>query len=178
MPSVTSLGPYGIGYRPGSVPPPYGVPITRPYGRGKRIVNSYGYNSGAYFAPYYIPAYDTSYGFEGGAPYMYSAPPEQTLHIVVDMPPAAAREERRDEPVVAAPSPKTIAEAAPFDATVLVFRDGHQQEVSNYAIMGQTLYIFDTRTQKVGLGDLDVPATIKLNDDRGVTFHVPNPKIS
>lgn len=178
MPSVTSLGPHGIGYRPGPVPPPYGIPNTRPFGHGRRILNSYGYNAGAYLAPYYIPAYDSSYGYDGGAPYMYSAPPEQTLHIVVDMPPAAAREDRRDDPVAAAPSSKTIAEATPFDATVLVFRDGHQQEVSNYAIMGQTLYIFDTRTQKVGLGDLDVPATIKLNDDRGVAFHLPNPKAS
>src|SRR5262252_1964779 len=59
MPSVTSLGPHGIGYRPGPVPPPYGIPITRPFGHGRRILNNYGYNAGAYLAPYYIPAYDT-----------------------------------------------------------------------------------------------------------------------
>jgi hypothetical protein len=62
-----------------------------------------------------------------------------------------------------------------LEATVLVFRDGHQQQVSNYAIMGQTLYIFDARAQKIGLGDLDIPATIKLNDDSGIDFHLPKP---
>ncbi len=76
----------------------------------------------------------------------------------------------------AAPLQHHEADATPLDATVLVFRDGHQQEVSNYAIMGQTLYIFDSRRQKIALGDLDVPATIKLNDDRGVEFHLPNQK--
>ncbi len=64
-------------------------------------------------------------------------------------------------------------DAKPVDATVLVFRDGHQQEVNNYAIMGQTIYVFDNRTQKIALTDLDVAATVKLNDDRGVDFHVP-----
>ena len=64
-------------------------------------------------------------------------------------------------------------DATPVDPTVLVFRDGHQQEVTNYAIMGQTVYVFDNRTQKIALTDLDVAATIKVNDDRGVDFHVP-----
>jgi len=66
-----------------------------------------------------------------------------------------------------------VPDAKPVDPTVLVFRDGHQQEVSNYAIMGQTVYIFDSRTQKIALADLDVAATIKVNDDRGVEFHIP-----
>ena len=64
-------------------------------------------------------------------------------------------------------------DAKSIDPTVLVFRDGHQQEVTNYAIMGQTVYVFDSRTQKIALTDLDVGATIKVNDDRGVDFHLP-----
>jgi len=179
MPSVTSIGPYGIGYRPGAIPPPYGVPITRPFGHGRKGLYGFGYNAGAYIAPYYIPTYDTSYGYDGGGPYPYSGPPEQTLHLIVDMPPISVRHEREieAEALAAAPPPAPpVPETQPLDATVLVFRDGHQEEVSNYAIMGQTLYIFGTRTQKIGLGDLDVPKTIKLNDDRGVDFHLPNPK--
>jgi hypothetical protein len=35
------------------------------------------------------------------------------------------------------------------------------------------VYVFDNRTQKIALTDLDVAATIKLNDDRGVDFHLP-----
>jgi hypothetical protein len=58
--------------------------------------------------------------------------------------------------------------------TVLVFKDGHQQEVANYAIVGATLYdLSDGHTKKVGLGDLDLTATVKQNDDRGVEFKLP-----
>ena len=59
--------------------------------------------------------------------------------------------------------------------TVLVFRDQHKQEVHNYAIVGQTLWNFaPQRTEKIPLADLDLPATIKANDDQGVTFRVPS----
>jgi hypothetical protein len=58
--------------------------------------------------------------------------------------------------------------------TVLVFKDGHQVQVVNYAIVGSTLYdLSDGRTKKVALAALDVPATVKQNDDRGVDFKVP-----
>ncbi|MGB8013933.1 MAG: hypothetical protein WCF68_20130 [Terriglobales bacterium] len=71
-----------------------------------------------------------------------------------------------DEPVAAQPS------------TVLVFKDGHQSDVVNYAIVGDTLFDFATgHTRKILLADLDLPATRKANDDRGVDFQVPaNPK--
>ena len=59
---------------------------------------------------------------------------------------------------------------------MLIFRDGHRQEVSNYAIMGQTVYVFDAHAQKIALSDLDVSATVKANDDRGVEFHIPTAK--
>ena len=59
--------------------------------------------------------------------------------------------------------------------TVLVFRDQHQLEVQNYAIVGQTLWNFaPQRTQKIPLADLDLAATQKANDDRGVTFRLPS----
>ena len=62
----------------------------------------------------------------------------------------------------------------PASATVLVFHDRRQQEVQNYAIVGQTLWAFSSgRTQKIPLANLDVAATEKANDDRGVTFRVP-----
>jgi len=58
--------------------------------------------------------------------------------------------------------------------TELVFHDHHTQEVQNYAIVGQTFWIFDSQqTKKVPLSELDVPATIKANDARGVDFQVP-----
>jgi hypothetical protein len=60
--------------------------------------------------------------------------------------------------------------------TVLIYRDRHQKEVSNYAIVGQTLWSFTPQhKEKIPLADLDIPATIKANDDRGIAFSVPAP---
>jgi len=63
--------------------------------------------------------------------------------------------------------------ASIMPATVLVFRDQHKQEVQNYAIVGQTLWAFAPQRQKIALADLDLAATTKANDDRGLTFRVP-----
>jgi len=72
-------------------------------------------------------------------------------------------------PVAAAPEPEQ-------PATVLIYRDGHQAEVRNYAIVGQTLWIFsEERAQKVPLAQLDLDATRKINDARGVEF-MPVPR--
>lgn len=58
--------------------------------------------------------------------------------------------------------------------TVLVFRDQHKQEVENYAIVGETLWNFSAQqTVKIPLSEIDIPATVKANQDRGVTFSVP-----
>jgi hypothetical protein len=59
-------------------------------------------------------------------------------------------------------------------ATVLVFRDQHQQEVRNYAIAGGTLWVLSEQTaKKIPLSELDLDATTKANDERGVEFQVP-----
>jgi hypothetical protein len=58
---------------------------------------------------------------------------------------------------------------------VLVFTDKHTQEVENYAIVGQTLWVFsELRATKIPLSSLDLDATTKANEERGVDFHVPN----
>ncbi len=67
-----------------------------------------------------------------------------------------------EEPVATQPS------------TVLVFKDGHKSEVLNYAIVGDTLFDFaEGRSRKILLADLNLPATRKANDDRGVDFQIP-----
>jgi len=76
--------------------------------------------------------------------------------------------DRRSTPETASHTPDPVA------ATILVFRDQHRQEVQNYAIVGQTVWAFSAgRRQKIPLANLDIPATEKANDDRGVTFLVP-----
>jgi hypothetical protein len=58
--------------------------------------------------------------------------------------------------------------------TVLVFKDGHQLEIANYAIVGSTLFdLTEGHRRKIALSELDLTATSKQNDDRGIDFQVP-----
>jgi hypothetical protein len=68
-------------------------------------------------------------------------------------------------------SDKPVAQQPP---TVLVFKDGHRTEVFNYAVVGDTLFDFAAdRTHKIQLADLDLSATQKVNEERGVDFQIP-----
>jgi hypothetical protein len=80
-----------------------------------------------------------------------------------------ARKRPRDleEPAAAAPPKES-------PATVFIFKDGHQLETRNFAIMGQTLYDFSGSVlKKAQLADLDKDATTKANDDRGIAVKLP-----
>ncbi len=58
--------------------------------------------------------------------------------------------------------------------TVLVFKDGRDIEVGNYAIVSDTLFdLTPGHARKVAVADLDLDATRKKNDDRGVVFELP-----
>ena len=63
---------------------------------------------------------------------------------------------------------------------VLVFRDGHQEEVKSYTIIGTTLYakadywVNGSWTRKIEIANLDVPATLKLNEEHGSQFRLPS----
>jgi hypothetical protein len=86
-------------------------------------------------------------------------------------------EQNRDEQDyrTAAPSePAPQPDIADQPRTVLVFKDGRRREILNYAIVGSTLYdLSDGLTRKVALAAIDLPATVKQNDDRGVEFQLP-----
>lgn len=57
---------------------------------------------------------------------------------------------------------------------MLVFKDGHQLEVQNYAVIGDTLYdLTPGRHHKIAVDELDLPSTAKQNDERGVDFRLP-----
>lgn len=71
-----------------------------------------------------------------------------------------------------APDPEVEVTAQP--STVLIFKDGHHSDVLNYAIVGDTLFDLGAgRAKKILLADLDLVATHKANDDRGVDFQIP-----
>jgi hypothetical protein len=75
----------------------------------------------------------------------------------------------------AIPSPAT-PESLP---AVLIFRDGHHEEASEYTIADGVLYISGDPytggpwTRKINLSSLNLPETITSNQARGVRFRVP-----
>jgi hypothetical protein len=58
--------------------------------------------------------------------------------------------------------------------TQLVFRDKRTEQVQNYAIVGKIFWVLDAqRAKRIPLAALDIPATKRANDDRGVEFQLP-----
>jgi hypothetical protein len=74
-------------------------------------------------------------------------------------------------------APRSAKPEPPAPPTVLIFRDGRKIETKNYALAGQTLWIFsEERARKLPLADLDLDATRQANEERGVEFAArPNP---
>jgi hypothetical protein len=76
------------------------------------------------------------------------------------------------EPKPAPPDSEGEVSAQP--STVLIYKDGHHSDILNYAIVGDTLFDLGAgRARKILLADLDLIATHKANDDRGVDFQIP-----
>ena len=152
-----------------------------------------------FFYPYYWPAVYGGYAY-GGYPYAgypYAGYPYAGYSnpVVVQAPPTnyqptdyadrrelteainrlsdevyELRQQRESQAATARPQ----AAVAPGPATILVYRDKHLQEVRDYAIVGQTLWVFnEQRASKIPLNILDLNSTAKLNDERGVEFQLP-----
>ena len=57
---------------------------------------------------------------------------------------------------------------------MILYRNHKIEELENYAIVGQTLWVFtEQRARKVPIAELDLPATINANDLRGIDFQLP-----
>lgn len=76
-------------------------------------------------------------------------------------------------PAAAAPPP-------PLPPAIIVFRDGRTEEVATYMIQGEDLYTSSdyyttgSWTRKIPLSELDIPASLKLNKERGTKFNLPS----
>jgi hypothetical protein len=76
--------------------------------------------------------------------------------------------------------PQVNAPAAPLPHAVIVYRDGHTEELAKYMIQGTDLYTpsdyysTGTWTRKISLSQLDIPASLKLNKERGTKFTLPS----
>src|SRR5579864_3165715 len=150
--------------------------------------NCFGYGCWGYGYPWIYGYYDPFWW--GDSSSSYDQDYEQNLAIAHEMNEQSLREQQmrrqeeadgdRDSYARSDPAPHAASGSEPkgtaiMPATVLVFRDQRQKEIQNYAIVGQTLWNFAPHhTEKIPLSDLDLAATTKANDDRGVTFRVPS----
>jgi hypothetical protein len=154
--------------------------------------NCYGFGCGYYYPYGYTGFYDP-YWWDSGSSSSYDEDYDRNRAEANEMNQQSLAEQRmrrqeeadgdqdsydpnsyaKDSYARPAPTSNRAESDSPVPATVLIFRDQHQQEVRNYAIVGQTLWSFGPRTQKIPLADLNLAATTKANDDRGLTFRVP-----
>jgi hypothetical protein len=180
-PSVTSLGFGGTGNRPHGISPSVTSAGFGHFGAAPPIQGHHRHNPGqGYPGVYYFP-----YAY----PYVVDGPPLDESQDEDQIAGPAASDRRAPAPAATSDNlgpesnPAEQAQAAPLVAeadttpqpsTVLVFKDGHQVEIDNYAIVGATLYdLSQDRRWKIGLSELDLPATIKANNDRGLDFQLP-----
>ena len=182
-PSVTSIN-FGMVPNAGAFRHPHGT-----FGHGSHHHNP-GFVSpfygGTYYVPYAYPGYVMDPFVSDSGPYTEAAAEESgvdalqqeinslrtTIHDYGDELRSARSESK---PQYQEPAPRPSEQPiADEPKTVLVFKDGHQVTVMNYAIVGSTLYdLSEGRAKKVALAELDLPATVKQNDDHGVEFRLP-----
>jgi hypothetical protein len=82
-----------------------------------------------------------------------------------------------------AKAPLALIQATPpseLPSAVLVFRDGHQEQAAKYTIVGATIYVkadywtTGSWTRSIPIADLNLAATLQLNQQRGAKFSLPS----
>ena len=143
---------------------------------------------GAYW-PYgyvgYYPFYNPGYVWWDNNDQAYSAYAQQNYVLqqeVSQLGDEVARLRQQQAELSSAPPPppaqspprQESQSVKPPTPTTLVFRDGRTEQVQNYAITGGTIWVLtDQRARRIPLSALDIPATKKANEARGVTFQLP-----
>jgi hypothetical protein len=99
--------------------------------------------------------------------------------------PAIPQSAKPDSAKASSPNPGIVElpEAAPplsaLPPAVIVFRDGHTEEMARYMIQGDVLFTnadywtTGSWTRKIPLAEVDIPASLKLNKERGTKFNLP-----
>lgn len=194
--SVTSLGPNGY-TNPCNQPGCANAFFLYPFGSTPSSIAKPTHSGGHHGGHHGGNGYGGYYGGYAYIPYAYPVAvpvpvqPEETAEPEEPEPPAPTVFERRSvvQPVpysnnvVAAPAADTEPKHTNLSPVseekipvVVVFKDGHQQEIpnGNYAIVGDLLYdLSGPIAHKIKLADLDIAQTIQLNEQRGVEFSVP-----
>jgi hypothetical protein len=172
-------------------------PVPRSFGRGDHFrggrlhdrgfrrgcFGCFGYPYYSYYDPYWwydsYSSYDMDYERERQEANEMNAEnlEEQRMRQEEQDAYALPRHSRMNSPASDPQPREERASASP--ATALVFRDQHVEEVRNYAIAGGTLWVLNEQAaKKIPLAQLDIPATVKMNDEHGVDFQVPGYSLS
>ncbi len=83
-------------------------------------------------------------------------------------------------PMSATQRERTESQAGEVSPAVLVYRDGHREEIADYAIADGVIYVRGNYwqngywTKRIPLSALDPPATMQANQQRGVRFMLPS----
>lgn len=139
----------------------------------------YGYPYYSYYTPYWwydsYSSYDADYERERQEADEMNAENLEEQQQMREQDQDAYAQPRRGRMSVQASDPRPHEEETQAPTTALVFRDQHVEEVKNYAIAGGTLWVLNDHQagKKIPLAQLDLAATAKMNDDRGVDFQVP-----
>jgi hypothetical protein len=143
---------------------------------GRRAYYPYaGYYPYGYYGWYSDPLdYDSTEDQDSYAGASYQAPYADDSGLQRDVQALNGKIDRLQAGVAARNRPEPDSEPE----TALVFHDQHVEEVRNYAISGGAVWVLNAQAaKKIPLVDLDIPATVKMNDDRGVDFQVPEPSL-
>jgi hypothetical protein len=146
---------------------------------GRRSYDRYPYYAyGSYYPDYgwYSDplGYDSSEDQDSYAEAYRPAPYRDDSGLQRDVQTLSGKIDRLQQDVEARNRPKPDSEPE----TALVFRDRHVEEVRNYAISGGMVWVLnENAAKKIPLAQLDLDATVKMNDERGVDFQVPGPTL-
>ena len=153
----------------------------------RRFNPAYGY----YGAPYFYDDYEPS-DFE----YQPPAPPPPLVQVQVKTEPLPdpvlfelhgsrwvkvtnLGESSDRVPPADAPA-ETTTKAKALPPAVLVYHDGHTEELSSYSIIGGSIHTKSNYwttgawTRTISVADLDIAATLEQNQKRGVNFELPS----
>jgi len=181
-------GPAFVGHAPGTVVGPvFNGHHGGTHFRGNAFVRTPTIIVGQpFFDPFFwgAPLYSTPY--YTGQPYSepsYAAPPvsQGEADLQYEIQQLSQQIEQLRQQQLSAPQvqqyqapPPPAAAAVPAIPTILVFRDGHQMQIQNYAIVGDAMWVVDQQNAtKIPLSELDLDATQQLNRARGVRFSIP-----
>jgi len=157
----------------------YGGRYRRPYAR-------YFYANSTYLVPGLLNSYwDYPDGFNAndGTPYFNQQPIQDNNYFQPDPAPGSGDQGQRsgqgpeyrskDVP----PPPPSASEPLPLAALTLIFKDGHSQQIHNYAMTRTKIYVLDDaaagRTLEIPLNTIDLQATEETNRQAGVDFSIP-----